>query len=101
MKLLVRKWLPVVGAAFGLSMAVLGNVLYSLGPCGETGVLAGKGGICFWWIALPGQIAGAAFDVFGIKEPWSSILGGTVLWGVVGLLIAIIAGRRGAASRDS
>lgn len=91
----------MIGAAFGLLMAVLGNVFYSVGPSGETGALAGKGGILFWWIALPGQMAGAAFHVLGIKEPWSSVCGGAILWGFVGLFIAIIVGLRRAPSRDS
>ena len=97
----MRKWLPGVGAAFGAAIGVLGNVLYQVGPDGESGALAGKGGIIFWWFSLPGQLASAPFEMFGIKHPWSSVLGGTAFWGVVGLFIAIGIGLRRAPSKDS
>ena len=97
----VRVMLPCLMAGGGAMVATLGNVLYSMSPCGEVGVLAGKGGIVFWYMALPGFFAGVPLDSVGIKYPWSSILGGTLLWALIGLVIARVVSRRRSVSPDS
>jgi hypothetical protein len=78
----------VVGlAAVGVFIAILGTVLYSVGPEGESGYMAGKGGILFWWLSIPGYVVGTPFLLARVPESGCGVIGGGILWGVIGFVL--------------
>lgn len=90
------KRLVVIGCAtLGLVIAVVGSVLYQVGPCGATGPLAHSriAGV-LWWVSLPGQVVGLPLKSIGIPMEWASCIGGAVVWGVAGLVVVGIVGKR-------
>ena len=84
----MRVWIPLLGAALGAVVAILGTVLYQVGPDGESGVLVGRGGILFWWLSFPGHFARAFFTPLGFDNHWSTVLGNALLWGLAAFAIS-------------
>jgi hypothetical protein len=96
----MRITLGIVLALVGVLIAVLGTVLYSVGPDGESGHMAGKGGVIFWWLSMPGYLVGTPFLLARVPQPWCAVIGGGLLWGATGILLGSLFRRRRATRSD-
>jgi hypothetical protein len=75
-------------------------VLYAVGPDGETGPMAGRGGIIFWWMSLPGQLIGWPLHIVRVPVELGSIVGNIVLWGATAMLVSSKGLWRGKRARE-
>lgn len=83
----MRKAAVLVGVLVGAFVGFAGTVLYWVGPNGEGGLLAGNGGILFWWLAFPGFLAGLPLLSIGASTQVATVVGSGTIGGGIGALV--------------